>query len=35
MVDPGTWALYATKTINDIPNIVELASGNLQNKLYD
>lgn len=34
MVDPGTWALYATKTINDVPNIVELASGNLQNKLY-
>jgi hypothetical protein len=34
MVDPGTWTLYATKTINNIPNIVELASGNLQIKLY-
>lgn len=34
MVDPGTWALYATQTIDNIPNIVELASGNLQNKLY-
>jgi hypothetical protein len=35
MVDPGTWTLYATKTINNIPNIVQLASGNLQNKLYN
>jgi hypothetical protein len=34
MVDPGTWTLYATKTINNTPNIVELATGNLQNKLY-
>jgi hypothetical protein len=34
MVDPGTWSLYATKTIDDIPNIVELASGNLQTKMY-
>jgi hypothetical protein len=34
MVDPGTWALYATQTIDNIPNLVELASGNLQNKLY-
>lgn len=35
MVDPGTWALYATKTIDDVPNVVELASGNLQIKLYE
>ena len=35
MVDPGTWALYATKTIADVPYIVELASGNLQIKMYD
>jgi hypothetical protein len=35
MVDPGTWALYATKTIDDVPNLVELASGNLQIKMYD
>ena len=34
MVDPGTWTLYATKTIDNIPNIVQLATGNLQNKLY-
>jgi hypothetical protein len=34
MVDPGTWTLYATKTIDDVPNIIELASGNLQIKLY-
>jgi hypothetical protein len=34
MVDPGTWTLYATKTINNVPNIIELASGNLQIKLY-
>jgi hypothetical protein len=35
MVDPGTWALYATKTIDGIPNVVELASGNLQIKMYE
>ena len=35
MIDPGTWTLYATKTIDNIPNIVQLATGNLQNKLYD
>lgn len=34
MVDPGTWTLYATKTIDDVENIVELASGNLQIKMY-
>jgi len=34
MVDPGTWTLYATKTIANVPNIIELASGNLQIKLY-
>ena len=34
MVDPGTWALYATKEIDGIPNLVELASGNLQIKMY-
>jgi hypothetical protein len=35
MVDPGTWTLYATKTINNIPNIVQLATGNLQIKMYN
>ena len=34
MVDPGTWTLYATKTIDNVPNIIELASGNLQIKMY-
>jgi len=34
MVDPGTWTLYATKTISGVENIVELASGNLQIKMY-
>ena len=34
MVDPGTWTLYATKEINGVPNLVELASGNLQIKMY-
>lgn len=35
MVDPGTWTLYATKTIAGVPNVVELASGNLRIKLYE
>jgi hypothetical protein len=34
MVDPGTWVLYATKEIDGVPNLVELASGNLQIKMY-
>jgi hypothetical protein len=34
MVDPGTWTLYATKIINGVENIVELASGNLQINMY-
>lgn len=34
LVDPGTWSLYATKTIDDVLNLVELASGNLQIKMY-
>lgn len=35
MVDPGTWSLFATKTIAGVKNIVEVASGNLQIKLYN
>jgi len=35
MVDPGTWSLYATKTIDDVENIVEIATGNLQIKMYN
>jgi hypothetical protein len=34
MVDPGTWTLFATKTIAGTENVVEVASGNLQIKLY-
>jgi hypothetical protein len=34
MVDPGTWTLYATKTINGVENLVELATGNLNIQLY-
>jgi len=35
MIDPGTWTLYATKTIDNVENIVELATGNLQIKMYN
>jgi hypothetical protein len=34
MVDPGTWALYASSFEDDIETLVELASGNLQIKMY-
>lgn len=34
MVDPGTWTLYATKTIDEVETLVELATGNLSVKLY-
>ena len=34
MVDPGTWTLYATKTVNGITTVSELETGNLQIKLY-
>jgi hypothetical protein len=34
MIDPGTWTLYATKTISGVENIVELVTGNLQIKMY-
>ena len=34
MVDPGTWTLFATKTIAGVENIAEIVSGNLQIKLY-
>lgn len=36
MVDPGTWTLYASSTDGDgVESLVELASGNLQIKMYD
>lgn len=34
MVDPGTWTLYATKTIDGVENVTELASGNLKIQMY-
>lgn len=34
MVDPGTWTLYATKTIAGVETVSELETGNLQVKLY-
>lgn len=34
MVDPGTWALYASSYEDDIESLVELASGNLQIRMY-
>jgi hypothetical protein len=35
MVDPGYWTLYATQTVDGIESLVELASGNLQIKMYN
>ena len=36
MVDPGTWTLYASSTdVDGVETLVELASGNLQIKMYD
>lgn len=35
MVDPGTWSLFATRTFDGVEEIVELASGNLQIKMYN
>lgn len=35
MTDPGVWSLYATKTENDVESVVEIATGNLQIKLYN
>jgi hypothetical protein len=34
MVDPGTWTLYASQTEDGVESLVELASGNLQIKMY-
>jgi hypothetical protein len=35
MVDPGTWTLYATKTVGGVETVSELETGNLQIKLYN
>jgi hypothetical protein len=34
MVDPGTWTLYASTTEDGVESLAELASGNLQIKMY-
>lgn len=34
MVDPGTWTLYVSSYEDDVESLVELASGNLQIKMY-
>lgn len=34
MIDPGTWTLYATKTIDGVETLTELATGNLSVQLY-
>jgi hypothetical protein len=34
MVDPGTWTLYASSTVDEVESLVELASGNLRIKMY-
>lgn len=35
MVDPGTWTLYATKTVDGVESVSELATGNLKIKLHN
>lgn len=34
LVDPGTWTLYASKTIDGVENLAEVASGNIQVRMY-
>ena len=34
LVDPGTWTLYATKIVDGVENLVEIATGNLQVRMY-
>jgi hypothetical protein len=33
-VDPGTWTLYATRTVDGVETVSELETGNLQIKMY-
>ena len=35
MVDPGSWTLYATRTVAGIEELAEIASGNLTIKMYN
>jgi hypothetical protein len=34
MIDPGTWTLYAVKTVDGIEEIVTLVSGNISTRMY-
>jgi hypothetical protein len=35
IIDPGTWTLYATKTIDGVDTVSEVVTGNLNIKLYN
>jgi hypothetical protein len=35
MVDPGTWTLYAVRTVNNVEEVSEMASGNITIRMYD
>ena len=35
IIDPGTWTLYATKTISGVDTVSEVVTGNLNIKLYN
>ena len=34
LIDPGTWTLYATKTVDGVETVAEIETGNLQVQLY-
>jgi hypothetical protein len=34
LIDPGTWTLYATKTVGGVETVSEIETGNLQIQLY-
>jgi hypothetical protein len=34
IIDPGTWTLYATKTVGGVENVSEIATGNLKIQLH-
>jgi hypothetical protein len=34
IIDPGTWTLYATKTVDGVQQVAELETGNLKIQLY-
>jgi hypothetical protein len=35
IIDPGTWTLYATKTVGDVDMVSEVVTGNLNIQLYN